>query len=83
MLNGKLAAKQALQKELSLPVRNVPMVGMVCRLTHQKGFHYILPILDKFLKNDVQVVIIGTGEPQIASHLNDIAEGSFLISWRL
>ncbi len=74
MLSGKLAAKQALQQELSLPERNVPMVGMVCRLTHQKGFHYILPILDKFLKNDVQVVIIGTGEPQIASHLNDIAE---------
>jgi starch synthase len=74
MLSGKLASKTALQQELGLPERNVPMVGMVCRLTHQKGFHYILPILDKFLKNDVQVVIIGTGEPQIASHLNDLAE---------
>jgi starch synthase len=74
MLSGKLASKTLLQQELGLPERNVPMVGMVCRLTHQKGFHYILPILDKFLKNDVQVVIIGTGEPQIASHLNDLAE---------
>ncbi|GAL20278.1 glycogen synthase ADP-glucose transglucosylase [Vibrio maritimus] len=74
MLAGKLASKTALQKELGLPEREVPMIGMVCRLTHQKGFHYILPILDKFLKNDVQVVIIGTGEPQIASHLNDLAE---------
>lgn len=74
MLSGKLASKTALQQELGLPERNVPMVGMVCRLTHQKGFHYILPILDKFLKNDVQVVIIGTGEPQIASHLNDLAD---------
>ncbi len=74
MLQGKLAAKTLLQAELDLPQRDVPMVGMVCRLTHQKGFHYILPILEKFLLNDVQVVIIGTGEPEIAAHLKDIAE---------
>ncbi|MCJ2377932.1 glycogen synthase GlgA [Vibrio sp. ZSDZ34] len=74
MLQGKLAAKTLLQTELNLPQRDIPMVGMVCRLTHQKGFHYILPILEKFLLNDVQVVIIGTGEPEIAAHLKDIAE---------
>ncbi|MFA0086313.1 glycogen synthase GlgA [Vibrio sp. 10N.261.51.F12] len=73
MLKGKLASKTLLQQELNLPETNVPMVGMVCRLTHQKGFHYILPILEKFLKNDVQMVIIGTGESQIASHLRDVA----------
>ncbi|MCW8346506.1 glycogen synthase GlgA [Vibrio sp. ZSDZ65] len=73
MLKGKLASKTLLQQELNLPQVDTPMVGMVCRLTHQKGFHYILPILEKFLKNDVQIVIIGTGESQIAAHLRDVA----------
>ncbi|CAH0525581.1 glycogen synthase GlgA [Vibrio hippocampi] len=74
MLQGKRASKQTLQQELGLPDQDTPMVGMVCRLTHQKGFHYILPILNQFLKNNVQVVIVGTGEPQIAAHLRQIAQ---------
>ncbi|WP_159308615.1 glycosyltransferase, partial [Klebsiella pneumoniae] len=42
-------------------------------LTHQKGFHYLLPILEQFLRNNVQVVIVGTGEPEVAARLNKIA----------
>ncbi|MFA0081027.1 glycogen synthase GlgA [Vibrio breoganii] len=71
---GKSANKTALQQEFNLPVAKLPMFGMVCRLTHQKGFHYILPILDRFLKNDVQLVIIGTGDPDIAAQLREVSE---------
>lgn len=70
---GKAASKTALQNELQLPQRDTPMFGMVCRLTHQKGFHYILPILEQFLRNDVQLVIVGTGEPEVAAKLHKIA----------
>nr|WP_274612789.1 glycogen synthase GlgA [Vibrio furnissii] len=70
---GKMASKTALQDELQLPKRDVPLFGMVCRLTHQKGFHYILPILEHFLRNDVQLVIVGTGEPEVAAKLHKIA----------
>ncbi|MGR5120034.1 glycogen synthase GlgA [Vibrio astriarenae] len=71
---GKADAKLTLQQEVGLPQENKPMFGMVCRLTHQKGFSYLLPILEKFLNNDVQVVIIGTGEAEIASWLRGIAK---------
>lgn len=71
---GKAANKTAIQEEFNLPIAKVPMFGMVCRLTHQKGFHYILPILDQFLKNDVQLVIIGTGDPSLAAQLREISE---------
>ncbi len=39
--------------------------GMVCRLTNQKGVRatYRLIIEQKFLKNDLQIVIVGTGDP--------------------
>jgi starch synthase len=71
---GKQASKIALQHDLNLPRKEVAMFGMVCRLTHQKGFHYILPILEQFLCNDVQVVIVGTGEPEVAANLRQLAE---------
>ncbi len=73
MRKGKALCKTALQEELHLPVTDVPLFGMVCRLTHQKGFHYLLPILEQFLRNNVQVVIVGTGEPEVAARLNKIA----------
>lgn len=73
MLAGKQAAKQALQQELGLPLREVAMYGMVCRLTHQKGVHYLLPILEAFLRHDLQLVMVGTGDPILASQLKDIA----------
>ncbi|NOI68056.1 MULTISPECIES: glycogen synthase GlgA [unclassified Vibrio] len=73
MLAGKLSAKHLLQQETDLVKCDKPMFGMVCRLTHQKGFDYILPILRSFLSNDVQVVIVGTGDPDIANELAEIA----------
>lgn len=74
MQRGKREAKTLLQKENKLLIRNVPLFGMVCRLTHQKGFDYLLPILKQFLRNDVQVIIIGTGDPDISAKLNEISQ---------
>ncbi len=73
MVRGKKACKSALQEEVNLPQKEVAMYGMVCRLTNQKGIHYLLPILEQFLKNDVQVVIVGTGDPVLANQLAEIA----------
>lgn len=73
---GKQTCKRLLQEELQLPVRDVPVFGMVCRLTQQKGFLYLLPILEQFLLNDVQLVIVGTGEPEIANQLHQVALSS-------
>lgn len=74
MLEGKAACKGALQEELGLPKRDVPLYGMVCRLTGQKGVHLLTPILDRFLLNDVQVVIEGTGDPGLSAQLSEIAK---------
>ncbi|WP_117233239.1 glycogen synthase GlgA [Vibrio maerlii] len=74
MARGKKACRIELQKQLGLPQEEVAVYGMVCRLTHQKGVHYLLPILDRFLKNDLQMVIVGTGDPKLAVQLHHIAE---------
>ncbi|MBQ6820111.1 MAG: glycogen synthase GlgA [Clostridium sp.] len=62
-LANKAKNKEALQKELNLPVnKSIPMIGMVSRLTHQKGCDLILKVLDELLKDDIQLVILGTGD---------------------
>ena len=38
------------------------MIGLVSRLTHQKGCDLIVRILGELLKEDIQVVIVGTGD---------------------
>ncbi|NLS11305.1 glycogen synthase GlgA [Vibrio sp. SM6] len=70
---GKRGCKQALQEQIGLPILDVPMLGMVCRLTQQKGIYYLLPILKDLLKHQVQLVIVGTGEPILAENLREMA----------
>ncbi|GAB2664790.1 glycogen synthase GlgA [Vibrio panuliri] len=73
MQAGKLACKRELQKRVKLPESEAAVFGMVCRLTNQKGVHYLLPILERFLKLDAQLVIVGTGDPILATQLAEIA----------
>jgi starch synthase len=73
MVRGKNACKKALQEKLGLEESDCAMFGMVCRLTQQKGVHYLLPALADFLKHDVQVVVVGTGDPILAAQLRDVS----------
>ncbi|GGE25590.1 glycogen synthase GlgA [Streptococcus himalayensis] len=63
-LTGKALNKQALQERVGLPVRSeVPLVGIVSRLTRQKGFDLVVSELHHLLQEDVQIVLLGTGDP--------------------
>lgn len=63
-LKGKAKNKAALQKRLGLPERpEVPLVGIVSRLTRQKGFDIVVEQLHSLLQEDVQIVLLGTGDP--------------------
>ena len=73
-LSGKKLCKRELQEYAQLPVdEHVPLLGMVCRLTEQKGFGYILPILERLLQHRLQLVIIGTGDPAVVDQLSQLA----------
>ena len=62
-LENKYLNKESLQKELELDVdKNIPMIALVSRLTHQKGCDLIIKILDEIINENVQVVILGTGD---------------------
>ena len=43
--------KLALQRELGLPIeKDIPMIGIVSRLTHQKGMDLIINMIDRLLQ---------------------------------
>ena len=55
--------KAALQEELGLEKDNkIMMIGMVSRLTDQKGFDLVDYIMDELCQDAVQIVVLGTGE---------------------
>ncbi len=74
-LHPKSTCKRTLQEKAGLPLQpTVPLIGMVCRLTEQKGFGYILPILDELIKHNLQMVIVGTGDPEVCMDLGEFAQ---------
>lgn len=63
--SGKKGDKEALQKRLGLPVReDVPVLGIVSRLTDQKGFNLVVDELGSLIQQDIQLVVLGTGYPE-------------------
>ena len=59
----KIKNKRALQSELGLNQNDSTfMVGIVSRLTDQKGFDLIAYMMDEMCQHDVQFVVLGTGE---------------------
>ncbi|MCX5970980.1 MAG: glycogen/starch synthase [Coprothermobacterota bacterium] len=60
---SKRLLKAQLQASLGLPVREeVPLLAVVSRLSEQKGFDLFPPILDSLLAEEVQLVVLGTGD---------------------
>ncbi len=60
---GKTENKLALQRALGLPERaDVPMIAMITRLTHGKGVDLVLHVFEELLEEDVQFVLLGTGD---------------------
>ncbi len=62
-LDGKAANKKALQRKLGLPEdEETPVLAFVSRLVPQKGLDLIAHILEELLQENIQMVVLGTGE---------------------
>ncbi len=62
-LGGKEICKQELQKELGLEVNpTVPLVGIISRLSNQKGFDLIECVIRELMATGIQLVVLGMGE---------------------
>jgi len=74
-LSGKALCKAALQEEVGLPVKpDVPLLVMVTRLAGHKGLDLLCYIARRLLwEEDVQLLILGTGEPQFEAFFKELA----------
>jgi starch synthase len=62
-LKEKKQNKVELQKRLGLTVdEEIPMIGLVSRLTDQKGLALIECVFDEIMSEEVQFVILGSGD---------------------
>jgi starch synthase len=71
-LTAKRSCKLALQRAVGLPQKSdLPLLGMISRFTSQKGFDLIQQILDSLMERDLQLTILGSGEPRYEESFTD------------
>lgn len=72
----KQACKEALIREFNLNIQqDAPLIGMVTRLTAQKGLDLVREMLESLLHEDAAFVILGNGDFEYESYFNYIASG--------
>ena len=71
---GKTANKLALQERMGLKHDpDIPLLGMISRITHQKGGDLLLEIAPQLLQENVQIVLLGTGETVLENGFRKLA----------
>jgi starch synthase len=71
---GKTVCKAHLQRRLGLPQRlEVPLFGMVSRMTGQKGLDLVVDCARDLLNLDVQMTFLGSGDPYFETALKRLA----------
>lgn len=74
VFTNKVKNKVALQKECGLPEgKDIALIGIVTRLTWQKGLDLILNQIEEMTNRKLQVVILGAGDLQYEEALKAVA----------
>ena len=72
---GKSACKAGLQRELGLDQRpTTPLVAWLSRITDQKMADVVCHVLHRILDRDVQLVILGEGDPVLEARFRNAAQ---------
>jgi starch synthase len=76
--SNKVRCKGALRKELGFPLEpDVPIVAYVGRMAHQKGSDLVAELIPRVIRgSDVQVVIAGSGDEEIAAKITAAVQKS-------
>ncbi len=72
-MSGKARCKSALQRELGLNQQKVPLLGVIARLTSQKGIDLVLEVMPELMELDAQVAFLGMGEVQYEQQVRQFA----------
>lgn len=71
-MSGKQECKMRLQKELRFDTSpDIPLIGFIGRLDHQKGPDIVLNALDSLAFENCQVVMLGSGDKQYEAKMKE------------
>jgi starch synthase len=71
---GKAAAKAELRRRMGIAEGDVPLVGCVTRLTHQKGIHLIKHAAWRAMERGAQFVLLGSApDPKVQAEFDALA----------
>lgn len=71
-IQNKRYNKIALQKSMALDADSgMPLIGMVTRLTKQKGFELFHEVVEKITELPLQIIILGTGDSEFEDMLRE------------
>lgn len=73
-LKGKKLCKLQLQQELELEQKDTMIIGMIARLTAQKGLDLVLQTGPELMEMDIQLVVLGKGEYTYVEHFRMLSE---------
>ena len=77
-VENRNANRRALQQRAGLPIRDdVPIVAMVTRIDHQKGFDITGHVLHRLMNNEAgetQFIILGSGDHRFENMMRSIAD---------
>ena len=73
-LQVKTRNTQFLRSKLKLShSKQAPLIGMITRLTEQKGIDLVLPIIPKIINTGAQLAILGSGDEDLENSLLELA----------
>lgn len=73
-ISGKKAVKAALQKQFGLQIdANAPLLGVVSRLTYQKGLDLFVETIPSLMAQGVQIAVLGSGEAELENSFKALA----------
>jgi len=75
-LDGKAACRTALAHEAGLPAlaEHEPLIGVIARMTDQKGLDLVADIVPQLGELGARLVVVGTGEPALESRFAYLAQ---------
>ncbi|HYL68949.1 MAG TPA: glycogen synthase GlgA [Candidatus Limnocylindria bacterium] len=75
-LDGKKACKKNLLELFKLPAENMdrPLIGIISRFADQKGFDLIAEVAADLMKENLALVVLGTGQPEYEKLFKELAD---------
>lgn len=74
-VNDKFLNKERLLNRVGLPVQyTTPLIGMISRFSEQKGVRLLLEAADELFAENVQLIILGEGDPELQDAVSELKE---------